>query len=141
KPLVDAFKTIRLQAILFGAKAMNEARNYQLAVQIIELNFAKPRKDEFDLTKSEDDPDLRKFGVLVRLEYGIALAGNGQARAGLSQIRGVIAKYKQSGAGGQAPAFVTDARKALGRVATSGVATLQGNDYYEAAIGLKSGLK
>lgn len=141
KPVVAAFKTLRLQAILFAGKAMNAFKNYQRAVQIIEQNYAKARKDEFDLTKSEDDPDLRKFAVLVRLEYGIALAGSGQAQAGLGQIRDIITKYKASGAGGAAQAFVTDARKALGRIAITGAATLQGKDYYEAAIGLKSELK
>ncbi len=140
KPLVDAFKGIRLQAILFGARCLIQSKSYKKAADTIEHHFLKPTKDAFDLSKTEDDPGLRRFAVLVRLEYGVALAGNGKAQPGLEEIQKVIARFRDD-PGPEAQGFVTDGRKAFGRVATMGKVALRAKDYYEAAIGLKSELK
>jgi tetratricopeptide (TPR) repeat protein len=136
KDLVDEFKGLRLQAILFGARARNTARNCPKAVQLIEQHYLKPRKDEFDLTKAEDDPVVRTTAVLVRLEYGIALAGSGQPQKGLREIQEKVIEKP-----GMPAPLLTDARKALGRLAVMGGVRLGARDYYQAAIGLKSELR
>ncbi|HVR75467.1 MAG TPA: hypothetical protein VMT52_14120, partial [Planctomycetota bacterium] len=132
KELVDSFKSIRLQAILFGARAKSAGRNYQRAVEIIEANFVKRRKDDFDLIDAENDPAHKTYAVLVRLEHAIALAGSGSPQRAFNVIDKVIEKP------GQPMALVTDARKALGKIALMGGVRLRGKDYYQAGIGLKS---
>jgi hypothetical protein len=135
--MVKALKTLRLQAILYGARSLAAVGEFNRALGVVEKHFLEPSEGPLDLSQVETDPDLRKFGVLLRLEYGIVLAGGGRARQGLEVIQAVIAKYAKE-PGAEATAFVTDARKALGRVATLGGVVLGPKDYYEAAIGLKS---
>ncbi len=135
KPVVDAFKSYRLQAILYGSRATISLGAYKRAVDLIEKYYLKGKKDDFDLSRAEDDPDLRSVATLVKLEYGAALCGVGLTSRGLSEIHAIIDKP------GQPPALVTDGRKALGRVAALGSVRLSGKDYYEAALGLKSELK
>ena len=134
--VIDVFKEFRLQAILYGARALIETRKYEEAVKSIDKRFLKPSGDEFDLTKLSST--LEPLGVLVELEYGIALAGSGQGRKGLDVIQKLIRKYSGPGAGGNAQAYVTDARKALGRLASRGIVKLRGVDYYQAGVGLKA---
>jgi hypothetical protein len=138
KPLVDAFKALRLQSLLFGARSMNSAGNYKKAVEIVEQFFLKAPRDEFYVSIDDPSSDLRPIVVLLRLEHAVALAGAGEARKGLEEVQKVIDKYKALG--GQGAAFVIDARKALGRIAQMGV-PLRSRDYYEAGLGLKSELK
>lgn len=135
KHTVTLFKGIRLKAILFGCKAAAAAGDHAKSVQIIKNSFLKPRDDALAFAKEERDPELKALSVLVRLEYGIALAGSGQPQQGLDEIQGIISQP------GQNPAFVTDARRALGRIATMGSVRLRARDYYEAAVGLKSALE
>ena len=66
----------------------SRTRKYEEAVKSIEKRFLKPSGDEFDLTKLS--PALEPMGVLVELEYGVALAGTGQGRKGLDVIQRLI---------------------------------------------------
>ncbi len=140
KLLVSAIKGIRLQAILYGSRCAIAAGESEKARKSIEESLLKPTKDVFDLSKSESDLELRKYAILVRLEYGVALAGSGQFSRGLEQIQGVIQRFREDPSP-QAQAFVIDARKAFGRVITMGKVQLRAQDYYEAALGLKSELR
>ncbi len=135
KLIIDAFKGYRLQSILFGARAAIARGAYARALQVIERHYFKSKNDEFSLARAEEQADLRSAATLVRLEYGIALCGTGQAARGLAEIHAVIDKP------GQPVALVTDGRKALGRIASLGFVRLSGKDYYQAALGLKSELK
>ncbi len=135
KLIVDAFKSYRVQAILFGARSAIARGAYARALQVIERYYFKSKNDEFSLARAEDQPDLRVVATLVRLEYGIALCGTGQAARGLAEIHAVIDKPNQ------VASLVTDGRKALGRIASLGFVRLSGRDYYQAALGLKSELK
>ena len=146
--LLKAFHTIRLKAYLFSAKAYNGAKKPEVAVDILKpiMRSTPVPGDPFApaIGLVEADSDLQQFAVLARLEYGIALADAGDAPSGMAVIHAVISKYdklfKESKVD-KYRAFVIDARKALGRVASSGSAELSGRDYYQAAIGLKSELK
>jgi hypothetical protein len=131
--MVSFFKNLRLQAILYGARSRNEARNFEEAVKELQKHLLKPTKDDFDLSQATQstEGDLRQLAVLARLEYGIALTGSGKAREGLDLIQKVIKEERDEG-------LVTDARKALGRVAGLRRVELRARDYYEAAVGLKS---
>ena len=134
--VVDAFKSYRVQAILFGARSAIARGAYARALKdVIERYYFKSKNDELSLARAEDQPDLRAVATLVRLEYGVALCGTGQAARGLAEIHAVIDKPNQ------AASLVTDGRKALGRVASLGFVRLSGADYYQAALGLKSELK
>ncbi len=146
--LLKAFHTIRLKAYLFSAKAYNGAKKPEIAVSILKtiMRSTPVPGDPFApaIGVVEKDADLQQFAVLARLEYGIALADAGDAPKGMAAIHAVISKYdklfKESKVD-KYRAFVIDARKALGRVSSSGSAALSGRDYYQAAIGLKSELK
>jgi tetratricopeptide (TPR) repeat protein len=133
--LVTAFRTLRLQAILFGTRGLNGARAFEEASKVISNHILRVTKDPLGLSNAEQDPDLRTLAVLVRLEYAIALTGKGQSREGLDVIHRIIEKYSGEQ---QGQAFVIDARKALGRIAAAGSAALAGRDYYQAGVGLKS---
>jgi len=135
KDIVDSFKRLRLQAILFGARAMSARKQFAKAARAIEQFYLPARKDEFDLTRCESEPELRTDAIMVRLEYGLALAGDGQVEKGLGEIQKVIRQPEQP-----AP-LVTEARRALGKLAAEGRVKLRGRDYYEAALGLKSALR
>ena len=145
--LLKAFRTIRLKAYLFCAKAYNGAKKPQAAVSILKpiMRSTPVPDDPFApaIGIVESDSDLQQFAVLARLEYGIALADAGDSPKGMRQIHSVISKYdnlfKETKVD-KYRAFVVDARKALGRVASSGSGALFGRDYYQAAIGLKSEL-
>ena len=146
--LLKAFHTIRLKAYLFSAKAFNRAGKPGVAVNILKpiMRSTAVPDDPFApaIGIVEQDSDLQQFAVLARLEYGIALAGAGDAPRGMSVIHAVISKYDQLHKETKVDkyrAFVIDARKALGRVSALGTAALSGRDYYQAAIGLKSELK
>ena len=146
--LLKAFHTIRLKAYLFSAKAYNAAKKPGIAVSILKpiMRSTAVPGDPFApaIGLVESDSDLQQFAVLARLEYGIAMADAGDAAAGMSTIHKVISKYDQLHKETKVDkyrAFVIDARKALGRVSSSGSAALSGRDYYQAAIGLKSELK
>ena len=143
--LIKAFHTIRLKAYLFSAKAYNGAKKPEIAVDILKpiMRSTPVPGDPFApaIGIVESDSDLQQFAVLARLEYGIALADAGDSLNGMAEIHKVISKYdklfKESKVD-KYRAFVIDARKALGRVSSSGSASLSGRDYYQAAIGLKS---
>ncbi len=132
KELADTFRRVRLQAILYGARSMSAAGNFTKAVQIIDQYFYKMRDEELDLRKAENEPELRSFAVGVRLEHGLALAGSGALQKGLDEVQSIIRQP------GLPTPLLTDARKALGRLALLGTVKLRGADYYEAAMGLKS---
>ena len=142
KAMAKAFKMLRLQAILYGARSLSALGEFKRARKVIQEYFLKPAKGPMDLSQVERDPDLElaKFGVILRLEYGIVLAGVGKAARGLEEIQRIIVRY-ESEPSMEAVAFVTDARKALGRIATLGGVVLRPRDYYQAAIGLKAELK
>lgn len=137
--VVSAFQNLRLQAVLFGARALVAAGATGQAVATIRKHFPGPQKDPFNLSKAEESPALRQFAVLVQLEYGVALACGGNAVEGLERIQGVIARH--SGAAGESSALATEARRALGRVAGCAGVRLRGQDHYEAGEGLKSELR
>lgn len=146
--LLKAFHTIRLKAYLFSAKAYNGAKKPEIAVGILKpiMRSTPVPGDPFApaIGIVESDSDLQQFAVLARLEYGIALADAGDAPKGMAVIHAVISKYDKLFKESEVDkyrAFVIDARKALGRVSSSGNAALSGRDYYQAAIGLKSELK
>lgn len=134
--LVRAFKTIRLQAILFGARALNAAGRYDDAIREIRNNVLRATADplSINIKATQKDTVLAKFAMLARLEYGIALAGSGDAQKGLDEVHGVIEGTDDQG-------LVNDARAALGRIASSKTVALTGRDYYQAGIGLKGALK
>jgi len=142
KAMAKAFKTLRLQAILYGARSLVAEGQFKQAKKEIVAHFLTPAKGPLDLSRVEtnQDPELAKFGVILRLEYGIVLAGAGNAEGGLEEIQKIIARYEKE-PGVEAAAFVTDARKALGRVATLGGVALRPEHYYQAAIGLKAELQ
>lgn len=146
--LVKAFHEIRLQALLFGARALNVgSRHTEAADQLRRLMKAK--LDPTDrllpvIGHVEKDPFLEKFAVQARLEFGVAVAAAGDISAGMASIHKVIAKYEKLYSETEDPkynAYVIDARKALGQVSSGGKANLSGRDYYQAGIGLKSQLK
>jgi hypothetical protein len=137
--MVAVFKDFRLQSMLFAARALTASKQADQAAEVIRKHVLTATPGQFDLSKAEDDPRLKQLAVLVRLEHGIALAASGKGRQGLDVIQGVIAKYSKLGQAGEA--FVTDARKALGRIAGLGGVTLRAQDYYQAAVGLKSELR
>ena len=146
--LLKAFHTIRLKAYLFSAKAYNSAKKPGIAVSILKpiMRSTAVPGDPFApaIGLVESDSDLQQFAVLARLEYGIAMADAGDAAGGMSVIHKVISKYEalhKETKVDKYRAFVIDARKALGRVSSSGSAALSGRDFYQAAIGLKSELK
>ena len=146
--LLKAFHTIRLKAYLFSAKAYNGAKKPETAVNILKtiMRSTPVPGDPFApaIGVVEKDSDLQQFAVLARLEYGIALADAGDAPKGMAAIHAVISKYEKLFKESKVDkyrAFVIDARKALGRVSSSGSAALSGRDHYQAAIGLKSELK
>ncbi|MEM7232617.1 MAG: hypothetical protein AAF517_10605 [Planctomycetota bacterium] len=134
--ILKAFKTLRLKAVLFGARGFNGAGNHREARQVIKDILSLPKSNPFNLRGAMSDPDLRRFAVLLQLENGIALAGDGEAQKGLSVIHKVI--DEQTKLGDRGLALVIDARQALSKVAAGGTVQLSGRDYYEAAIGLKS---
>lgn len=137
-PVVTAFKNLRLQAILFGARALLESNNTRRALGILESHFLRSDGGAFDLSNAEDDPGLRKYAVLAKLEYGVALAKAGRTVEGLDQIQELIRRYQ--GGTGQEEGYLNDARKALAELATLGV-KLRGEDLYEAGMGLKGQLE
>ena len=146
--LIKAFHEIRLQALLFGARAHNAAGAYDNAVYALKPIMRAKLDPKNPLSPAigavEDDPDLQKFAVLARLEYGISVAGVGNVSAGMRAIHAVISKYEKlhkETKNETYQAFVIDARKALGRISAAGAASLSGKDYYQAGIGLKSQLK
>ncbi len=137
--IVAAFKDLRIKAILFGSRAANAAGDYQKARLAIENFVLTERKnDQLDLSTAEGDPTLRQFAILTRLEHAVALAGDGEVERGLDSIHKIIEAYDGDAA---AEAYVIDARKALGRVALIKGVTLRGQDYYQAAQGLKAELR
>ena len=147
--LVKAFHEIRLQAILFGARALNAGKNSAAAADLLRRlmrSGVDPRDPLLPvLDVVEKDVDLEKYAVLARLEFGISIAGSGEVAQGMAEIHHVIAKYGdlQRQTSDQATkeryeAFVVDARKALGQVSAGGRVMLSGRDYYQAALGLKS---
>jgi tetratricopeptide (TPR) repeat protein len=136
--VVAAFKNLRLQAIVFGVRALLESNNTRRALSILESHLLRSSGDAFDLSGAEDDPALRQYAVLAKLEYGVALAKAGRPVEGLDQIQQLIRKYR--GGTGQEEAYLNDARKALAELAALGV-KLRGEDYFESAMGLKGQLK
>ncbi len=129
--LIDAFRMLRMQGILFGTRSENASGRFAQAREVIEKYVLGGPPDDFNLSKATDDPALATLAQLAQLEYGVALAGSGEAEKGLGVIQKVIAKQANA-------ALVTDARKALGRISTIEGVRLSGRDYYQAAIGLKS---
>ena len=153
--LVAAFKDLRLQALLFGTRSLNSGAQYREARRVLDRYFfgetskggAAPSYADLRETVAswssgkgvsvQAASDLKKFAVLTCLEYGIAIIGSGQVEDGLNLIQGVIGEYSDSD-GAQGKAFVVDAQKALGRIALINGVDLRGQDYYQAALGLKS---
>ena len=134
--LISAFRRLRLEALLYGTRALNADAEYANAVEAVETYFLKKSDGPFDVSTADKDKDLRGFAVGVRLEYAVALAGAGQVDKAFSVIDKTIDRYTALGAEGEG--FVTDARQVLSRmVAIEGVA-LRGKDLLEAALGLKS---
>ncbi len=131
RPLIEAFKALRIQSLLFASRANNALGRFAKTVSDIETHLLKPSKSDFSPFKAATETDYKIVAVLLRLEYGVALAGAGQTSRGLEEIQRVI-DDKSSPAG-----LITDARNALGRVALAGV-RLRGRDHFQAAIGLKS---
>lgn len=141
KALAGAFKQLRLQAVLFGARSAIASGQSARAARLLEEHFLGSR-GPLGIAGAEEDPSLRQFAVLARLEYGVALAGSGNVVAGLEQIQQVIRKYSSAGlVSGANAEFVNEARKALGRLAGLPGVELRGEDLYEAALGLKSALR
>lgn len=140
--LVGAFREMRLEALLFAARALSADGRPELAVEMIRREYLESDpKHPFDISMAESDEQLSKFGVQVRLELGVAQAAAGQLVEGLDEIQKVIDRYDPAVNPNAKPAeeaFATDARRALGRLAATGAVRLQGKAYYQAALGLKS---
>jgi tetratricopeptide (TPR) repeat protein len=137
--VANAFKNLRLQSILFGARAAVQAGRGRDGVSVIKMYFLEGKPgDPLSLTNAEADRNLRQFAVLVTLEYGVAQAAMGRVADGLETIQSVIAKYSSAPEGSPERAYVNDARQKLGDLANLPGVTLRGADLYEAAIGLKS---
>lgn len=138
KPIIKAFKDLRLQALLYGARTLNASEQFSETVRIMRQHFLASSPDNpFDLTTAENSPGLRKYSVLVRLEYGVALAGDSSPNEGLKVIQAVIDKYQKS-SDADSQAFVIDAQSALGKIAMIDGVKLRGQDYYRSGRGLKS---
>ncbi len=139
--LLDLLKELRLNALLFGSRALNAATNFRVASDTLKkFAFTADPDDPIDLTKVRDDPSLQHFGVLLDLEYGVALVGSGARDEGFAAIQRVIADFRDK-SDAVSQGFVTDARRALGRIAAVKGVDLRGRDVYEAAQGLKSELR
>ncbi len=139
--VVIAIKDVRLQAILHGTRALSAAGSFGEARRVIKNHVLTSRKgDPFDLSRAEDEEILRKIAILVKLEFAVAMAGDGDSEAALGSIQAVIDRYSGSETD-EDKAYVTDARKALGRLAQIKGVTLRGQDYFQAARGLKSEFK
>jgi tetratricopeptide (TPR) repeat protein len=134
--LVGAFRNLRLEALLYGTRALNAGQGYVNAVEAVETHFLQKTEGPFDVSNAESDKALRGFAVGLRLEYAVALAGTGQPDRAFSVIDSTIEKYASAGPDGEG--FVTDARQALSRMAAIDGVTLRGRDLLEAALGLKS---
>ncbi|HLU46789.1 MAG TPA: tetratricopeptide repeat protein, partial [Planctomycetota bacterium] len=92
-----------------------------------------PAKSPFSFAGAESDSALGRYVILLKLEEGIALAGTGEAKKGLDVIHAVIAEQEARGESG-AP-FVTDARVALAKIESAGLAGLTGRELYQVALG------
>jgi tetratricopeptide (TPR) repeat protein len=138
--IVAFFKSLRLQALLYGARAMNAIGSYERAGRSIEEHFLAETKGPLDLSRAESEKDLQALAIQVRLELAVALAGIGKAAKGLDIVHGLIEKYSPAseGNGGGNEGYVTDARRVLGRIAAVPGVELRGRDYFQAGLGLKS---